>query len=232
MNSYLKKTLAFTSFVFFIIFSIVEVFANDTLAHVFTSQLSSGLWSNNSRVSVDANLEYINKWNNSSIIWNYFEWLYYDDIFWYFAVDYLPNPNENVRVIGSTSVCSSWYWYKLWGYAYSEYFWFIDFDYNSDIYVYYCLSDSSLHWYAYSETLGFQNFEGITFPIETQSDVIVEEPTSTGAFVNEETNILDVNISPQGADADSENSNFTTNTIQNDIYEFEVDRESLFYIIK
>ena len=95
--------------------------------------------------------------------------------------------------------------------------------------MYYCLGDKRLHGYSYSEDLWFQNFEGIEFEIEVSSDIIADEPVWTGAFVNDDTEILSEEI-PNSGNAD--NSNFTTHTIQSDIIEFDIKKESLFYIIK
>jgi len=172
------------------------------------------------------------------VIGNYFTGMYYDDILWYFKVDSLSNQNENVRVTGSTSACATWYGYKLGWYAYSEYFWYVDFDYNSTIFVYYCSSDSSLHWYSYSESNGFQNFEWISFPIEVTTTNTTEAPTSSWEFTNEDTDIQN----PQNTWSNTntwnpntpiqETSNFTPETIQNNSFQFDPGNESLFYIIK
>lgn len=241
MKRLAQKSLAFISIVCFVFtFYYTHVFA-DSIAHTFTAQSSSGVWSNGSIISIqvggspDASLRYINKGDNSSVRWNYFSWYYYDNLLGYFQFDALSNPNENVRVIWSTSKCSGWYGYKLGWYAYSENFGFIDFDYDANTYVYYCVSDESLYGYAYSEALWFQNFEWITFPILVNIDEEpIATPTQTGTFVNDNVDILDESIRDNTGEsnASANNSNFQAKTIQNDVFNFEVDKESLFYIIK
>lgn len=231
-NTFILKYLAFFVFCFFTMF-ISFSYAADSVASVFTSQSASGLGSNNSIISVDSNLSYINRWENSSVIGNYFSWYYYDSVLWYFEVGALANQSENARVVWSTSSCLDSYGYKLWGYGYSESFGYIDFDYNDDIFVYYCVWDSQLYGYAYSEFLGFQNFEWITFEILVEAELIPEEPTWTGVFINDSTEILDENLWWWTAwEAEAENSNFNFDSIQNDLLEFDEKYESLFYIIK
>ena len=215
----IKKYLAFLWFLFFIvIFS--SAWAADPVTS-FSSQIATATGSNNSKISTSESWWYVNKWNNSSIVGNYFTWVYYDNITWYFQTDWSSSELENVRVIGSTSACGNSYGYKLWGYAYSEYFGFVDFDYNSSIFVYYCLDDWALHGYTYSSDLGFQNFEGITFDIWADSDTVPEEPNGSGSFVNDNSAITNEN-----------NENTEDTTIGPDIVEFESIQESLFYIIK
>ncbi len=246
MNKLAQKSLAFACIVCVTLWgNIHHVFA-DGIAHTFQQQSASNPGSNGSIVSIQiwgspsAGLYYINKGDNSSVVGNYFRGYYYDSILGYFQVDALSHGNENVRVVWSTDRCSNWYGYKLWGYAYSEHFGFVDFDYNEDIYVYYCMADTSLHGYAYSDHVGFQNFEWISFPIlvEIQEDPS-DLPTQTGSFVND---AVEIHHESMGSDtsgnggiphnAQAENSNFHTETIQNDVFKFEVDKESLFYIIK
>jgi len=234
MNSYIKKWLAYLSILAATMFLYVLTVFADEVAHVFTSQNASAPWSSSSIISVDSNLEYINKGNNSSVIGNYFSWYYYDSVLWYFETDFLPNPNENVRVVGSSPLCATGYGYKLWWYAYSSYFGFVDFDYSSDIHVYYCVSDEELHGFAYSESNGFQNFEWISFPIESLGTTPTVAPTSSWAFTNDESGILNPEIEDTSwaPEWNADDSNFTPNTIQTDTFQIDIDKESLFYIIK
>ena len=232
------KYLALSGLLFFtLIISAVQ--AADVVSHIFTSQTATASGSNNSVISVDSNLEYVNRWNNSSIVWNYFTGYYYDSIYWFFETDWSSNPLENVRVIWSTSACSGSYGYKLGWYAYSPAVWFVDFDFNSSVFVYYCVNDNSLYGYTYSDTLGLQNFEGITFDISAGALLPPEVPTGTWVFVNDDTSIIqpveddDDNNDPlDPEDGDDDDSNFSATTIQNDIIEFNADQETLFYIIK
>lgn len=232
MKTFNRKPLALLLISFFTMF-VSYWYASDSVASIFTSQSSSGLWSSNSLISVDSNLSYVNKWENSSIIWNYFTGYYYDSVLGYFEVDTSPNQSENVRIIWSTGACPAWYGYKLGWYAYSEVFWYVDFDYDSDIFVYYCVVDNELYGHAYNSFLGFQNFEGITFDIDVEATIIpTEEPTWTGAFVNDTSEILEEEIWWEAWKWESDDSNFNHDSIQNDLLEFDGKYESLFYIIK
>lgn len=225
--------LVIVSICFFVSF-FYTVFAVDVVHEQFSPQTATSSGSNNSIISVNENLEYVNKGNDSSVVWNYFQWYYYDSMLWFFRTDWSTNPNQNVRVTSSTSRCPVGYWYRLWWYAYSSTFWFIDFDYNSDIFTYYCVQDKRLYWYAYSSSAGFQNFSGITFEIETNSNNIANI-SGTGYFTNDGSQLTTAPVAPGNETApkwESVNSNFTSNTIQFDKIEFESLQESLFYIIK
>ena len=226
MKTFTRKHLALSIICLFTVF-FSAVYAADIEVSTFSTQTSSGLWSSSSQISVDSSLAYVNKGQNSSIIWNYFTWFYYDSVLWYFETDWSSSGLENVRIVGSTGACPSWYGYKLGWYAYSNAFGFIDFDYDSNNFVYYCIGDGELHGYAYSTVLWFQNFEGLAFDINVDATILVtEEPTGTGTFTNDTTNITDI------PDAEAENSNFTEDSIQNDVIDFDVKYESLFYIVK
>ena len=230
------KYLAYLGIPFFVVF-ISSVYAADVVSSVFTSQTATASGSSNSIISVDNNLSYINKGDNSAIIGNYFSGYYYDSILGYFETDWSSNRTENVRVVWSTSACGSSYGYKLGWYAYSTAFGFVDFDFSNSVFVYYCVGDDSLHGYSYSEDLWFQNFEGITFDIETSPSAIPEVPTGTGVFLNDTTTIIEEPTTdprdPVTPPGEQEDSNFSPNsTIQADIIKLDADKESLFYIIK
>jgi len=171
------------------------VYASWSLVRDLDNSVSTWVWANGSvtEFTVDWTkwtayaTKYANKEDNSSIIWNYFAWYYYDSVYWFFKLNWSDNESENVRIVNSTDKCD-WYWYKLWWYAYSEDFWFVDFSYNDDYFVYYCVWDKKLHWYAYMENIWFQNFEWITFDInpEVTSDAI---QINDDSFVNDNTEI-------------------------------------------
>ena len=207
-----------------VVFFLWSVYAANKVSENITVQTSSGTGSSNSQITFLSGA-YVNTWNNSTVIGNYLSGYYYDSIYWFFQLDWdSSNIDNNVHVSWSTDKCSSWYGYKIWGYAYSEDFWFIDFSYDESIYVYYCLSDNLLHWYAYSEIIGFQNFEDIWFEISTQSDIVSDPNQGTNNwFTNDDTNI---NNNP------SLNYPLNPNKIWTDIFEFKDTDESIFYIIK
>jgi len=92
------KYLAYLGIPFFVVF-ISSVYAADVVSSVFTSQTATASGSSNSIISVDNNLSYINKGDNSAIIGNYFSGYYYDSILGYFETDWSSNRTENVRVV-------------------------------------------------------------------------------------------------------------------------------------
>jgi len=202
------------------------VFWEDVVSQIIPAQTATGTGSNNSIVEITTNdADYINKGNNSTVIGNYFNGYYYDSIYGFFQLDKLKATGENVRIVGSTSACGTGYGYKLWGYAYSNYFGFMDFNYNSSIFVYYCESDKKLHGYAYNEDLGFQNFEGIGFEI-IPSVSTVAEVSGTGVFVNDTTELTTIQTFTGST------SNFDYNSILWDTANLDATQESIFYIIK
>ena len=223
----IRKYLAFSWFLFFILLY-SPAWSSDVVSSSFTSQSAEALWSSNSLISVDENLKYVNKGNNSSVVGNYFTGYYYDSMLGYFLTDWSSSENQNVRVIGSTNACGNSYGYKLWGYAYSEYYGFVDFDYNDSTFVYYCIDDWELYGYAYNSDLGFQNFEGVNFEIQTSPSTIAEEPSWNNAFVNDTTWITQQNNSSTSSSSSSGWWLF----IGWDKIEFDAVEESLFYIIK
>jgi hypothetical protein len=112
MNTFAPKHLALLFFSFFAMF-VSYSYAADILASQFAIQSASSNGSNGSIISVDSNLSYINKGQNSSVVGNYFTGYYYDSVLGYFEADWSVNESENIRVVGSTGKCSSGYGYKL-----------------------------------------------------------------------------------------------------------------------
>ena len=219
------KTHVFLLLCFFV--WVASAVWNDWISQYIPVQTSADPGSSSSLVSFtwSNSAAYINKWNNSTIIWNYFRGYYYDSMFGFFELDWSNNQDQNVRIVSATSQCPSSYGYKLWWYAYSPDFWFIDFDYNSNIFVYYCEWDKRLHGYGYNKTLWFQSFEWIWFEITPNVWTIVQN-TSTWVFTNDTTAIETIQTYTWST------SNFDYNSIWWDINEFDTTKESIFYIIK
>lgn len=158
----------------FIVFlsGIFAAFALDVVSTDFLPQQTTSSGSNNSTAwfstgaASTGTTSYINKDNDSDTIGNYLRGYYYDTQLGFFRLDWnLTDTTKNVRVISSTDKCGTGYGYKFGGYAYGEAGGYIKFDYNNDIFVYYCESDKKLHGYAYGEHTGFQNFEGLSFEV-------------------------------------------------------------------
>lgn len=168
---------------------------------------------------------YINRWDNSTAIGNYFEWYYHDSVLGHYRLDWSLNQEDNVRIVDSTERCADGYGYKLWGYAYNTYYGFMDFDYSTDIFVYYCLNDGKLHGHAYNRYAGFQNFEWLTLEIF---------PTVSTAFINPSSDIFvnDVTSINQVDNYDGDDSNVDDNTIWWEQYNLDDTQEATFYIIK
>lgn len=226
----MKKYLAFIVLAFLVPIS-SQVWSFDDIASTFTSQTSISSGSNASQIQVNEDLSYVNKWNNSSVIWNSLQGYYHDSVLWYFKVNWSQTASQNVRIVGSTSLCTNSYGYKLWGYSYSEYYGFMDFDYSDEIFVYYCDSSKSLQGYAYNSDLWLQSFEWITFDIEVKPTTIAQLPVNNLIFVNDATKL----ISPRIPIFESSVSNewwINDVFIGADEIEFEAIQESLFYIIK
>lgn len=156
---------------------------------------SSG--SNNSHIyfstggTASGTTSYINKDNDSDTIGNYFQGYYYDTQFGFFKLDWnTGDTSQNVHVVSTTDKCSG-VGYKFAGYAQSDSAGYIKFDHDATNFVYYCTSDKKLHGWAYSEHLGFQSFEGITFEIIALADNPQSlTSTSDPFFVNNKSLIL------------------------------------------
>ncbi len=225
-----KQILSFKNLLFLnlvvVFFFLWSVYAVNIVAENISPQTASGTGSSGSSVSFitwgSVDPAYINVWNNSTIIWNYFRGYYYDSVYWFFQLDWDSSWNieNNVHISGSTDKCGSGYGYKIWWYAYSENFWLIDFDHDSSTYVYYCLSDKQMYGYAYSELVWFQNFEGIWFEIITEATWVDSDPSTNSWFTNSTTTV------------DSPNQNYKPNKIGTDIFQLKDTDESIFYIIK
>ena len=167
--------------------------------------------------------EYVNTGDDSTIIGNSFQGYYYDTLYGFFRLDWSTEASENVRIVDTTSACQSGVGYKLWWKGYSQYAWYIDFNYSEYDFVYYCESDGLLHGEAYSQYVWFHRFEWIGFEIATQIVQEVEVESNTWVFVNDDTTIYDSFQDP---------SDPSQRTSWEFIDTFEDSWESLFYIIK
>ncbi len=204
--------------VFWALYTESEILPDDAELRWSSYSLISFTW------TVNREWFYVNKDNDSTIIWNYFKWYYYDSTFWFFKLDWSSNSEENVRVVWSTDKCS-WYGYRLGGKAKWTYAWFINFWYDSNTYVYYCLDDWMLHWTAYGEYVWYQDFEWISLEIVPTVEDLIEK-VSDDVFVNDDTSIDQIKWTA------TETSNAGYEQIWWDIFRINDERESIFYIIK
>lgn len=246
---FFKKGLVFSVIPVFLVFFSIAYAQNSTV--FIDAQKASGSGSNNSMIQIFSwSLQYINVWNNSTVIGNSFSGTYYDSVYGIFKTKWSDNPAQNVRVIGSTSACGVGnYGYKLWGFAYSETSWFINFAPTSSVFVYYCENEKQLRGFAYSKHLGFQNFSGIGFDINHIDAPDPEISEENDTFTNTQTEIFTPPSLPWSSqtlpgsswDEWTESSWTNTNTqgpvlrpptIDGQKIEFLPENESLFYIIK
>lgn len=169
-----------------------NVFASSKL---LDTQSATLVWSNNSMVDFSKNWSasgtyYVNKWDNSDIVWDFLKGFYYNSLYGFFELNRSTDESKNVKIISSTDACNSWYGYKLGWYAKSETVWLIDFDYNNWVFVYYCMDDGKLHWKAFSEVIGYQNFEWLSFDILPSFSSTVLNSSTDSMFVNNTTTIF------------------------------------------
>ncbi len=146
--------------------------ANTLIQNIKGGQISAKPGSYNTRIMTIENgdLRFMNKGNDDDIVGDYFSWYYFDPAFGFFETN---TTIDRVR-ISSQSVwdCSSsdYDWYELTGHSYNLEFGFVDFNLSSSVYTYICIPKngnndilpSYIGWYAYSQYIGFQNFDGIT----------------------------------------------------------------------
>lgn len=221
IKKFLETNIYATIILFFFIWSVFWAYNS----YIISPQISTQLWSYDSSISFTWSVwnewYYVNDKDNSAIIWNYFKGYYYDSLFWFFKLDWSSNAGDNVRIIGSTTKCVNWYWYKLWGKAYSQVSWYIDFGYDNNTFVYYCLSDKKLHWTAYWKYIWYQSFDWIQIDVSVDVPSLVEK-VKNDLFRNDTTNIENSTILSQ-----DEIKSLWWNLIQIDDT-----KESIFYIIK
>lgn len=193
---------------------------------LIVSQQADNVWSNNSQVSftwtTDKEWYYVNNKENSAIINNYFEWYYFDNLYWFFKLNWSSDKYKNVRIVDSTWKCSTWYWYKLWWKAYSENGGYIDFNYGLNTFVYYCLDTWTLHWSAYSSYIWYQSFEWISISVVNSITDLTNNVNKKTVFENDSSHINEPT---------SSNPTWFTK-LGWDIYQIDVTKESIFYIVK
>ena len=184
--------------IFFIIFFgfVSLVYATDIIQDYIKTQTVSSTWTNNNHITVSRikTTYYINVDEDTILTNDQLRWFYYDNIFWYFRLDWSDDLNKNVHISSSSSQVI-WSCSKAWKFAwkaYSKYVWFIDFQYNSSHFVYYCEDDNKLYWKAYSKNLGSQVFDWIH--IRQVIKTPVQEINDIPDFSNEDNEIKENTI--------------------------------------
>ena len=152
-------------FILFIWFLTGTIYWFDIIWDYIKKQFSVGTWTNSNQISFSnkKTTYYINEWNDNILENNHFVWYYYDNIYWFFRLDWSSNSSNNVHISNEvvTNIGSCNNGLKLKWKAYSTFVWYIDFNHNSSIYVYYCKDDDTLYWKSYSNTLWTQIFNWI-----------------------------------------------------------------------
>jgi len=226
--------------IFIVSFAFSVSFASDTLSRTFdysaatllgssASQIMFSTWGLSSDTTRSGSTTYYNAGNDTLTVWNYLSGYYYDTNYWFFDLQWdSVTLTNNVQVISTTSLCGVGnYGYKLWWYAKSidtgggnNLVGLIDFDYSSDIFVYYCDNDKKLHWYAYNEDIGFQSFEWIQFEVWSVPNIVDPYLPKSDPYFTNNNSILVTDITPK------------FNSIQGDIVIKDWGKESVFYIVK
>lgn len=209
--------------------SFCTVLALDVLDINIPSQWATSYGSNGSQVwfslgGVSTEItSYWNKNNDSDVIGNYLRGYYYDSQFGFFKLDWNGvDMMKNVHIISSTDKCGSWYGYKFSGYAYSDTAGYINFNYDTNNFVYYCEADKKLHGYAYGEQIGFQNFEWISFEVVALAQNNQSLPSGNDPFFVNNNSTIIMNLPPD----------FNPSTIQWKGLAGKLWQEVIFYIIK
>ena len=128
-------------------------------------------------------LKFMNKDNDTTIAGDYFSGYYFDSAYGVFQT-YTGGLTSGVSIssANATGCPADYTGKKLTGYSYNPEFGFMDFDYNANIYVSICIPNTAgqlgntlssyLRGHAYSELIGFQNFDGIQVQaaVEAQSE--------------------------------------------------------------
>lgn len=237
-----NKKFFFMKFILFVILSLFFVSISHWINIIWDYiKKQSAIWkgTNNNQIifSNKKTTYYINEWNNNTLEWNKFVWYYYDNIYGFFRLDWSIDSNENIhistdKVYNTSDWCSVWL--KIKWKAYSKYVWFMDFNYNSNNFVYYCKDDNTIYWKWYSNILWTQVFKWIKIK-NIKNNILIENILDNKWIVNDTNKIKeDTN--------DYINNNWTDNNIWGwDKYELEKNlnnvldsnnNENTFWIIK
>jgi hypothetical protein len=181
-----------------IIFSYTIIYASDVIEDYIQTQSANWKWTNNNQITFSRKKTtyYINVNNDTNLTNDQLRWFYYDNIFWYFRLDWSDNLDNNVH-ISSTNSESIWSCNKAWKFswkAYSKYVGFINFNYNNNKFVYYCEDDNKLYWKAYSPLLWTQIFDWIK--IRKTKKKVIDSIDDVPDFANDTNEIKENTIDP------------------------------------
>jgi len=191
----MKTTRIFLALFLTVWFSFSAYWVYTLIDNITWSQESTTQWSVNQNIKTinTGDLSFMNQWNDTQMIWNFFSWYYYDEAYGVFETDAVSG--QEVRVASASWNCSDGTArYELEWYAYSENFgavWFSNTLDGANIYI--CINDdtdspsygeSYFDGYAYSDLIWLQSFDGIEFEWYTDiEDVEEDEDGVLGRFV-------------------------------------------------
>ncbi len=156
----------------------------------------------------------------SATIGNYLQGYYYDSVYGFFKLDWDSTTLvNNVHIVDSTDKCPTGYGYKFGGYAEGVDAGYLNFNYDSSTFVYFCESDQKLHGYAYNSNLWLQNFEGISMSVVSSSTNIPNVFNVPDPFFSNNSSILLL-------------QNHETPSLQGDISSSDWGKSVIFYIVK
>lgn len=226
-NDFLKYALPLVAIGVFSVAAIA--YALDTVSQDIPTQSTTSGGGNNNVVWFSTGststgtqyyVQYVNRDNDSSTIYNYLRGYYYDTQYGFFKLDWNAlDPSENVHVSDSSDRCPTGYGYRFDGYAQGVDAGFLDFGYDDDIFVYYCESDNRLHGYAYHPDLGLQSFEGISFSLAATSTNVASGSVSVDPFFVNNNSVL---LLPDNGSI----------SVQGDVSSSDWGKSAIFYIIK
>jgi len=163
--------LKISLFIIITFFSIIWItYAIDVIWDYIKTQISTWTWTNSNKIifSNKKTTYYINKDDDNILIWDQLRWYYYDNIYWYFRLDWSQDLARNVYI--NDWPYNIWWCNEAYSFtwsAYSKYMWYIDFYYDSNNFVYYCNDDDKkiIYWTGYTELLWKQIFDWIKINI-------------------------------------------------------------------
>lgn len=206
-------------FIWIIIFSLIWVYWINIIWDYIKTQTSTWTGTNNNKITFShkKTTYYINKDDDNILTWDKLRWYYYDNIYWYFRLDWSQTESDNVHVSSwPTTILGCTEWYKFSWKAYSKYVWYIDFNYNSTVFVYYCndINNKKIYWDTYSTNLWKQNLDWIEIRIKEK---IIIDKIEEYIDISNDTDLIENENS-----IDWSNNNWNNNNIWGwDKYEIE-----------
>ena len=165
-----KRFFSKISLVIIFFISLVWItYAIDVIWDYIKTQISTWTWTNSNKItfSKKKTTYYINKDDDDILTWDQLRWYYYDNIYWYFRLDWSQDTSKNVYINSwPTNIWSCNEAYSFTWSAYSKYMWYMKFYYDSNNFVYYCKDDKTVYWTWYTQNLWKEIFDWIKINIK------------------------------------------------------------------